>query len=164
MHKSTTGSEKDYFRVMRSGWWWQRIHPVFRVVLVVVYFGLAFGVIAYAIAQGTPDSASAQPSVTTEAPVEETTTTQASPPTTQPTTPASGEELYNANCAACHGTELEGGAGPPLDRTSEASELSDARYVLRISEGRGAMPAFADQLTSAEIDEIISYIRAQQGE
>ena len=153
---------------MKRRWWWQRIHPVLRVLLAVVYFGLAFSVIAYAIAQGTPDSASAKQSATTESPVDgaTSTTTPAPATTTQDTTPdtqASGEELYDASCAACHGTNLEGGAGPPLDRTSDAAELSDARYVLRISDGRGSMPAFSDQLTSDEIDEIIAYIRDEQG-
>lgn len=149
---------------MKRRWWWQRIHPVFRVLLVVVYFGLAFSVIAYAVAQGTPDSASAQQSAPTESPVDDPTATTV--PATQDTSPeaaAGGKDLYDANCAACHGTDLEGGVGPPLDRTSEASELSDARYVLRITEGRGDMPGFADQLTSAEIDEIIAYIRDVQG-
>ena len=151
---------------MKRRWWWQRIHPVFRVLLVIVYFGLAFSVIAYAVAQGTPDSASAQQSAPTEAPVDDTTATTAPATTTQDTSPepaAGGKDLYDANCAACHGTDLEGGVGPPLDRTSEASELSDARYVLRTTEGRGDMPAFADQLTSDEIDEIIAYIRDEQG-
>lgn len=153
---------------MKRHWWWQRIHPVFRVLLAIVYFGLAFSVIAYAVAQGTPDSASAQQSTSTESPVNDATTTTALDPatTTQhpaPETAASGKDLYDANCAACHGTELEGGVGPPLDRTSDASELSDARYVLRTTEGRGDMPAFADQLTSEEIDEIIAYIRDEQG-
>lgn len=27
---------------------------------------------------------------------------------------ASGEKLYSAKCALCHGAQLEGGAGPPL--------------------------------------------------
>ena len=153
---------------MRGRWWWQRIHPVFRVLLAIVYFGLAFSVIAYAIAQGTTDSASAKQSATTESPVDgaTSTTTPAPATTTQDTTPdtqASGEELYDASCAACHGTDLEGGVGPALDRTSDAAELSDARYVLRISDGRGSMPAFSDQLTSDEIDEIIAYIRDEQG-
>lgn len=154
---------------MARNWWWQRIHPVLRVVLAIVYFGLAFSVIAYAIAQGTSDSASAQPSITTESPVDDAPATTEPPAatTTQDTaseTPATGEELYTTNCASCHGAELEGGLGPALDRTSEAAELSDARYVLRITEGRGDMPAFGDKLTSAEIDEIISYIRDQQGQ
>jgi len=153
---------------MKRRWWWQRIHPIFRVLLVIVYFGLAFSVIAYAVAQGPPDSASAQQSSSTEAPVVDATTTTAPTPatTTHDTSPeaaAGGKDFYDANCAACHGSELEGGFGPPLDSTSEASELSDARYVLRITEGRGDMPAFGDQLTSDEIDEIIAYIRDEQG-
>jgi mono/diheme cytochrome c family protein len=153
---------------MKRRWWWQRIHPVFRVLLAIVYFGLAFSVIAYAVAQGTPDSASAQQSASTESPVDDATatTTPAPATTTQDTAPdteASGKELYDDNCAACHGADLEGGAGPPLDRTSDASELSDARYVLRISDGIGAMPGFSDQLTSDEIDEVIAYIRDEQG-
>jgi len=154
---------------MKRRWWWQRIHPVFRVLLVIVYFGLAFSVIAYAIAQGSPDSGSAQQSDATESPVDDATGTTAPPAATTTQSPAaatspSGNELYDATCGACHGTELEGGVGPELDRFSEASELSDSRYVLRITEGRGDMPAFSDQLTSSEIDEIVAYIRDQQGE
>ena len=163
---------------MKRRFWWQRFHPVVRVLVAVVYFGSALSLIAYSIAQGSSGSFSGSGAVvgetsiattapTTEPPTVSTTVTPTTlsttvPPTTLPAPDLSGAELYAANCASCHGAALEGGIGPELDRGSEASESSDGRYVLRISEGKEEMPGFAGQLTSTEIDEIIAHIREQQ--
>ena len=155
---------------MKRRFWWQRFHPVVRVLVAVVYFGSALWLIAYSIAVGSsgpgPGSAAvvgessiAITAPTTEPPASSTTVT----PSTLPAPDLSGAELYAANCASCHGASLEGGIGPELDRGSEASESSDGRYVLRINEGKAEMPGFAGQLSSTEIDEIIAHIREQQG-
>lgn len=47
---------------------------------------------------------------------------------------ANGEELFQGNCASCHGGELEGGTGPALEGVS-ADEVESA-----IQEGPGSMP------------------------
>jgi len=93
-------------------------------------------------------------------------TTTAAATTTTATTVAilTGPELYQVHCAACHGAALEGGIGPELDRGSDASELSDRRFELRVTEGRREMPAFGDVLASEEIDKIIAYVRELQNQ
>jgi mono/diheme cytochrome c family protein len=151
---------------MKRRFWWQRFHPVVRVLVAVVYFGSALSLIAYSIAQGSSGSGAVvgEPSIATTAPTTEPPTASTTvTPTTLPAPDLSGAELYAASCASCHGAALEGGIGPELDRGSEASEASDGRYVLRINEGKAEMPGFAGQLSSTEIDEIIAHIREQQG-
>lgn len=70
-----------------------------------------------------------------------------------------GRQLFaNYACGGCHtladgsGT---GGIGPALDGNPRLTR----DYVLgAITEGRGAMPAFRDQLTAAEIDTLAAYV------
>ncbi len=82
---------------------------------------------------------------------------------------AAGEAVYAANCAACHGAELEGApAGPPLlDPRYGPDELSDDAIVTAIREGvqprlwdLGAMPPL--DLDAQEIADVIAYVREQQ--
>ncbi len=47
---------------------------------------------------------------------------------------ANGEELYEGQCASCHGGDLEGGTGPALDG------YSHDEVVASIQEGPGSMP------------------------
>ena len=77
-------------------------------------------------------------------------------------------EDWNGNCVACHG---EGGAGDgpaavaftprPADFTSAEFQESrtDEELTAGITAGVGGMPAFAEQLTAAQIDALVQYIR-----
>ncbi|AXI09477.1 c-type cytochrome [Oceanobacillus sp. 143] len=49
------------------------------------------------------------------------------------------EEIFQANCAACHGADLSGGMGPEL--TTIGSTLSAEDIVSIIQNGKGQMPA-----------------------
>ncbi len=75
---------------------------------------------------------------------------------------ATGEEVYTAVCARCHGADLAGGVGPALGAGTEVSEQPDDYYVQTISRGRGRMPAFGSSLTEHQIDRVIEYLRARQ--
>lgn len=78
----------------------------------------------------------------------------------EPASVAAGKVLYGANCASCHGNELNGGRGPTLAR---AVALDDAEITDIIVRGRGlAMPAFGAQLTETEIVSVVDYIRSVQ--
>lgn len=53
-------------------------------------------------------------------------------------TAGSEEEIFQANCAACHGADLSGGAGPDL--TQVGSKYSAEEIAEIIQEGLGSMP------------------------
>jgi mono/diheme cytochrome c family protein len=59
----------------------------------------------------------------------------ASPTARQPDQVAAGAAVYDAWCASCHGTELEGGRGSALDAATLATNRSADRLVrfVRIS-------------------------------
>jgi mono/diheme cytochrome c family protein len=81
-----------------------------------------------------------------------------------------GEEIYLANCAACHGRNGDGkgpeAAGLPIAATNFTdlemmAGLSDDTIYQAISEGRGsAMPAFGEQLSSQEMWAATDYLRS----
>lgn len=93
-----------------------------------------------------------------------------------------GAALYAAECAACHGTRLQGQPrwwqanpegrlpAPPLDASGHAWQHSDADLADLIANGmanvagpdyRSDMPAFAGRLGEAEIGALLAYIKAQ---
>jgi len=53
------------------------------------------------------------------------------------TTTVNAEKIFSQNCAACHGAELQGGAGPEL--TAVGSKYSQEEIEGIIEEGRGMM-------------------------
>jgi mono/diheme cytochrome c family protein len=76
-----------------------------------------------------------------------------------------GQELYTKNCARCHGADGRGdprqvGLYPDLNLTEAAPVKMQARGVLyrRISQGYGAMPAFAGKLQEDELAALVSYM------
>ncbi|MBR7552698.1 cytochrome c551 [Allobacillus sp. GCM10007491] len=50
-----------------------------------------------------------------------------------------GEELYQQNCASCHGGDLSGGAGPALEGVGDSYDASEIVDI--IQNGKGSMPA-----------------------
>lgn len=67
-----------------------------------------------------------------------------------------GYELFDHNCAPCHGDDARGDEGPTLYNLT----LSDARITKRIKEGvKGEMPAFARKFTDADVQALIAYLR-----
>jgi len=84
-----------------------------------------------------------------------------------------GYNLYEANCARCHGANGEGGIGPVLnDQSKLFAHLSEAylRNVLTVGgryvcgNAKSVMPVWADvnggPLNYIQIDDIIAFIRA----
>jgi cbb3-type cytochrome c oxidase subunit III len=78
-------------------------------------------------------------------------------------TDLSGEELYNMACSYCHGIDLEGNIGPALGADSGVSFEDDAFIEERIRNGIGEMPAFGGVFTDEQIDDIIDFLRSEQG-
>jgi ubiquinol-cytochrome c reductase cytochrome c subunit len=64
-------------------------------------------------------------------------------------------EVFAENCSGCHGTSGQGGFGPPLAAAGFASLVAPM-----VEEGGIQMPAFGDQLSSAEIQGVAQYVAA----
>ena len=61
------------------------------------------------------------------------------------------------NCAACHGAKGEGAVGPNLQ---QVEAKGDAHIRATIENGKGAMPAFKDQIKGAELDALVAYVKS----
>ena len=76
---------------------------------------------------------------------------------------AAGEELFASNgCGSCHTLAAAGAAGtvgPNLDETKPDFELA----VTRLTQGKGGMPAFGDQLEAQQIADLAQYIVESTG-
>jgi len=66
--------------------------------------------------------------------------------------PAVGYEVYDAECAVCHGVDGEGGSGPSLAGEDEEREIVEV-----ILTGEDEMPAF-DDLADQDIADLLSAI------
>ncbi|HWJ02105.1 MAG TPA: c-type cytochrome [Verrucomicrobiae bacterium] len=67
-----------------------------------------------------------------------------------------GKDIYDKNCAGCHGANGEGDMGPKL----ATAEWSDPQKVAQlVREGKGkSMPAFKDKLKAEEIDAVAKFV------
>jgi mono/diheme cytochrome c family protein len=85
--------------------------------------------------------------------------------------PSTGEHLYAANCAGCHGAKGEGNKGPALGNRVFLELANDKFLMETVSRGRKgtAMPGFSEAtpahraLAKSEIESIVAYVRAWQG-
>jgi cytochrome c6 len=78
---------------------------------------------------------------------------------------SAGEDTFKSHCVVCHGAD--GTGKTTLGQQLKASDLhgkdvqsqTDAQLKQVISAGKNNMPAFGDQVTAAEIDGLVKYIR-----
>ena len=81
---------------------------------------------------------------------------------------ANARGLYAKDCQTCHGAT--GGGGPvklddgtklkvPSLREGHALRHSDEEFTKQITKGGDGMPAFADKLTSNQMNDLIRFIR-----
>jgi cytochrome c oxidase subunit 1 len=78
------------------------------------------------------------------------------------TTPAASAEngarvFASAGCGACH-TLAAAGATGTVGPTLDAAPIDAALVVNRVTNGRGAMPAFSDRLSEQEIGDVAAYV------
>jgi cytochrome c oxidase cbb3-type subunit 3 len=79
--------------------------------------------------------------------------------------PGSGADVFQQQCAACHGADGKGHAylkTPNFrDRKIQAS-LTDKKMIETIKNGKQgtAMPSFADKLSDKEIRSVVTFIRS----
>ena len=71
---------------------------------------------------------------------------------------AAGEEVYaSAGCGSCHVLQAAGSTGtigPNLDESKPSLDLA----VERVTNGASPMPAFKDQLTEQQIQDVAAYV------
>jgi mono/diheme cytochrome c family protein len=75
---------------------------------------------------------------------------------------ARGAELFaTRGCAHCHGPAGVGGSeGPDLQLVRK--RLNKAQITTQIHNGGKSMPAFGDELSSAQIDDLVAFLRAKR--
>lgn len=78
---------------------------------------------------------------------------------------ADGAPTYKAKCSMCHGPDGKGAT--PMGKNLKVRDLSsadvqkqtDIQLTQVIAGGKGKMPAYGKQLTTAEIQAVIAHIR-----
>ena len=77
--------------------------------------------------------------------------------------------LYKSKCASCHGADGAGQTpvGKSLKvkdlRAAEVQKQTDLELTKTISGGKGKMPAYGKQLSTAQIQSLIAHIRTLNG-
>ncbi|MGM7634525.1 cytochrome c551 [Bacillus sp. Hm123] len=69
-----------------------------------------------------------------------------------------GEQVYKQSCLSCHGQNLEGGAGPALDKIG--SKLSEEDILNVIKNGQGGMPPNITE--GADAEAVASWLASQK--
>lgn len=76
-------------------------------------------------------------------------------------TSAEPEQVFENNCASCHGADLSGGNGPDL--TQVGSRLDESEIQDIITNGtEGGMPAFGGRLEEEQISALATWLSEQQ--
>lgn len=79
--------------------------------------------------------------------------------TTQNGDASNGEDLYKSNCMSCHGADGEGESGPDLTGESDYDAV-----VEQVKKGSDGMPAFEDDLSEQEINDVAAFITEEVAE
>jgi mono/diheme cytochrome c family protein len=80
-----------------------------------------------------------------------------------------GEAIFKAKCVLCHGSDGRGKTTLGLQlkaqnlTSHEVQSKKDSELKQVISHGQGNMPPFEEQLSEAQIDQVLSYVRSQFG-
>ena len=76
---------------------------------------------------------------------------------------ARGRELYQKECASCHGGKGEGVNAPALGNPSALAHNSDDFIRYAIQNGRDGTPmiAFKDKLSASDIDSLTAFLRSR---
>jgi len=70
-----------------------------------------------------------------------------------------GQTIYSGNCSVCHGpTGAGGNGGPPLTDVDNLQEI-----IAQTANGGGGMPAFGDQLSEQEVQDVAAFVAATIG-
>lgn len=82
-----------------------------------------------------------------------------------PALASDGAAIYKAKCALCHGADGSGNTPPGKSlkvrdlRSAEVQQQTDGELANIINAGKGNMPAYGKQLSEADVDALIGFIR-----
>jgi quinohemoprotein ethanol dehydrogenase len=68
-----------------------------------------------------------------------------------------GKMVFSENCSVCHGPTGAGGNGGPSLKTSPIAKSLNGT-IEQVTEGGGGMPAFAELLSTKEIEDVAAYV------
>ncbi len=68
-----------------------------------------------------------------------------------------GAQVFNANCALCHGRNGDLGMGGAKDLT--VSALSREEMLTIVTNGKGAMMPYRNVLTPKQIEQVVDHVR-----
>ncbi len=73
-----------------------------------------------------------------------------------------GAEIFHTHgCAHCHGENgVGGGRGPDLQLVRK--RLSGTSIAQQIHDGGKGMPAYADQLSDTEVDDLVTFLKTKR--
>jgi mono/diheme cytochrome c family protein len=75
-----------------------------------------------------------------------------------------GAQVFQANCATCHGANGEGGTGPQLSGGAVLRDFPNVADQIRVvTNGRDGMPSFGGSLSAAQIQAVVTYTRTGLG-
>jgi mono/diheme cytochrome c family protein len=94
---------------------------------------------------------------------ESSATTATAPAATTTDTGTAGADVFaSADCGSCHTLAAAGATGttgPNLDEVQPDKET----VVSQVTNGGGGMPAFGDQLSEQEIEDVATYVSESAG-
>jgi mono/diheme cytochrome c family protein len=134
-----------------------------RLALLLVALVAVFGVAA--VGCGGDDEASPTPETVTGTETDGTETeteTETDGEDGGEGDPEAGKTVFTTNCASCHTLEdagTTGTIGPDLDDSQPSFDLVKDR----VTNGQGAMPAFKDQLSEEDINNVSAYVSTAAG-
>lgn len=93
----------------------------------------------------------------------ETAATGASPAAEGAASPATtaavdASAIFSQKCAGCHGANGGGGMGPALQNVEAKGDEAIHDRIVNGSPDKG-MPAFGSQLSDAEVDALVAYVK-----
>jgi mono/diheme cytochrome c family protein len=75
-----------------------------------------------------------------------------------------GAQIFQANCASCHGANGEGGIGPKLAGGAVITDFPyEQNQIAFVAKGRGGMPAFGGSLSATQLRQVVEYTRTGLG-
>ena len=80
----------------------------------------------------------------------------------QATAAVNGAEIFQNECAGCHGPKGEGQYGKKLNEGAVLQSFPQkADEVKVVLEGRGLMPSYQSSLTAQQVDAVVEFTRTE---